>query len=271
MSDENPLFQSSMTFDDVDEIPAPTPDSEYEASFEKGLKVDDEPIKPEPAKQVVAGFTDDELREAIAKAKKYDDLEARLTKTHDTAFGKMGNLEQELRSLKQMQFAPVQPPQLSENSFESLNGLLGDTDFGKALAADLSKIQLGSAPVVNQGLTPDAYKAELDGLRQQFEEKLVSIAHPDWREIPLTPEYKAWYESLDDNSKIAIDTSYKSEDVTQALNQFKAWRNKKSDAEMRKQKRLENAIPLQSGGRARSNSNVSYESGFQQGFKKVNG
>lgn len=54
--------------------------------------------EPEAEKVVLAGLTESQIKSALVKAQGYDELERRLTKTHDMAFGRIGAAEQALRT-----------------------------------------------------------------------------------------------------------------------------------------------------------------------------
>lgn len=272
MTTENELFQSRDNFDDVDVNEAPTTDDIYTRSFESAASDDTDKVieVSVPANHLIAGMTDDELKVVLGKAKRFDELDERLTKTHDTAFGRMGNLEQQFRELQQTRLAAVTPSQLSVDSFKSLNDYFGDTEIGTALANDLAQLQLGSSQVTHAGIDEQRYSNDIAQMRNDFEEKLVSVVHPDWREIKTSQDFGDWYGSLDQRSQAVIASSYKSEDVTRALTSYKTWRDQKVTSQQQKQARLENALPLPSGGgRNGRQASTSYEDAFNQGMKNA--
>jgi len=270
MTTDHDLFKSQSNFDEADVLEAPTSDDIYAKSFELATADETEiEIDVAPA-NLVAGVTDDELKAVLARAKRVDELEERLTKTHDTAFGRMGNLEQQFRQLQQERSQHVAAPTLTPDSFKALNEYFGDSDIGTALANDLAQLQLGSSQNIPSGIDEQRYNSDISQIKNDFEEKLVSIVHPDWREIKGSQEFSNWYHSLDTRSQEVISSSYKSEDVTHALNEFKIWHGKLLASVDKKQNRLENALPLASGGgRHSKQANPSYEDAFNQGYQNA--
>jgi hypothetical protein len=273
------LFASQEPEETVDPVKTePTTEELQERGFEEGFSESlgsaQEETKPEPeAKQEevlrIAGYTEDEIKAFIDKAKLVDDLNDRLRQTHDKAFGKLGQLEQELRNMAQTRSTAATP--LTKDSFAKLAAYYGDDELVEALAEDLSSLQLGGQ---SQAFDMDAVKTtlneQLEQVRQElsdkFEEKLLTMAHPDWETVKDSEDFAAWQKTLSpEGQKILFDTN-DGMTLVKAFNSFKDWKTKREEAEQQKQQRLLDAMPVNGkGGRATSTA----EDAFTQGFRSV--
>lgn len=261
-------FESSDNFDDVDLVADTGPaDAERlaEKEFESGMaqslgeQSQEEVVTTEKPGALIAGMTEDELKEAISKAKRFDELEGRLTKTHDTAFGRIGQMEQ---ALKELQSRPAgQRPQINKDTFKSLTEYFGDDALSEAFANDLSGIEFGGG---NQ--SSGDYKQDIKALKEEMETKLLTVVHKDWRTIAKSEEFGVWQNSLSPESRQTLNETWDGEKMIEAFDSFKDWRSRKADAEQKKQQRLEEAMPAKStGGAARSATS----NPFNEGMKSV--
>lgn len=265
---------------------------DFTAGLHQTLGIDEPKVDATPpsantenAKTLIAGMSEDELKAVLEKARQVDVLQERLTKTHDTAFGKIGHLEQQIRQLAaQTQEHSAQRPnqQLTKDSFSKLAAYMEDEDFAAALAEDLSALQLGgSAPApqidwdaINQSIDQrilhisSQFDTATDANNKEFEKKLLTIQHPDWKDIIAGDEYGAWKATLSPEAQETLDNSWDGTLLGNAFTKFKDWRNKKAENAQKKQQRLENAI---TPGRGGSGANQSANDDFNQGLKKVLG
>jgi len=146
MSDD--LFESEITDEQIETTPPAEPTAEEIAarSFEEGVanvsfgQNDDEQDEPVS----IAGFSEDEIRAAIKKANQYDELKEQLTRSHDRAFGKIGQLEKMIRDgLATQQQQVAEPITLNKDVFKSVAAYFDDDALAEALANDLSALSLG--------------------------------------------------------------------------------------------------------------------------------
>lgn len=212
-------------------------------------------------------LTEEQFNAVVEKANRYDELAAQTRKVSDQAFGKLGQLEQTLKSFQQQKAEPIP---LSAESFKALTEYFGDADLAEALAKDLSGISLGqSAPT--QTIDFDAMNQGLDerfsALNQDFELKLLSISHPDWRSIKEKPEFEEWRHTLKPDALETLDSTWEGNVLAQAFTSFKNWENKKVGTAKEKEKRLAAAIPIKgvAGGQQRTIE----EDAFTAGLKSV--
>lgn len=267
------LFESNEE-SEVPEVQPPTKPTEEELddkAFESGMNesMGQEPVKEEviSAPVLFAGLTEDEFKKVIAKANRVDELTERLKKTHDQAFGKIGQLEQVIRGFQQ----PVnQPSPISASSFAALTEYFGDADLAAALAKDLSNVTLASAaqqPTIDFDAMNQGLDDRFDGLSKDFEVKLLNIAHPDWQDLKASPEFETWKQTLKPEAVETLTASWDGSILAQAFTSFKTWKNKKASVAEDKQQRLNAAVPIK-GNAAGNNTSVD-DDAFNAGWKSV--
>ena len=290
------LFESSDKFDD--EITAPEVAIENQEklaseSFESGLNQSlgvepasavVEPIKPsvtEEAKTLFAGYTEDQVKEVFGKAQQFDELNSRLTKTHDTAFGKIGQLEQTIKELKAARENLPEAKPLTKDSFKSLAEYLDDEDMAIALAKDLSELHLGgqqaevipvdydaiNAAFEEKFLTmSQSFTAKADETKKDFEIKLLTVQHPNWKDISVSDDFSNWKATLKQEARDTLNSTWDGTILGNAFTSFNKWQEKKAEITEKKQQRLQDALlPNSSSGRTQEPA----DDAFNQGLKQV--
>ena len=279
-------FESIEEPEVTDEItPEQTEEQKIEEEFESGLNdtlgiVQETP--PVITPQLIAGMTEDELKEAIAKAKQFDDLSARLTKTHDTAFGKIGQLEQTIRELKAV--APAERTPFQKEQFAKLREYFDDDDLVAAFVEDFNSLNLGGgyakAPEIDYETINKGVDDRLMSIEEKFEIKLLNTVHPDWKQLSIrdydadgnplyTEEFTAWKNTLTPADQELVLTTGDGSVLAKAFNSFKDWRNKKAQAAQDKQKRLDDA--MRPSGFVGTQQTQVTDDDFEAGMKSVRG
>ena len=239
-----------------EQLEAATDEEIIEEAFEQGLaKTLNEQAEEKPT--VEPEKPEYNIQELISKANRVDDLEQQLTKLHDKAFGTIGQLKQTIDELKTQK---VGRPQVTKDSFKALAEYFDDDAIAEAIATGFSNIEYAQPVNVDERI--NQVRAEM---QDQFELKLLTVAHPDWEEIKGAEEFSAWIGTLKPEAQETLNKSRDSTTLIKALNQFKTWRNGKQETEAKKQARLENAIPVSNGQVVAKQS----EDYFNQGMKKV--
>jgi hypothetical protein len=256
---DNELFASIET-PEVDPPPGPTPEEIQEREFESGVagvlgETDDTTQESRPA--LIAGMSEEELKTLLNKAARVDDLEERLGKLQDKAFGTIGQMKQtidELRSRPQ-----GGKPNISKETFKALSEYFDDENVAEALAKDFGGLEF-------QGGSDAVSEERLSQLEQKFELRLLDFAHKDWREQYNSPEFPEWKATLKPEAQEILDNSWDGAAMAEAITTFKKWKAKRGEAEQEKQKRLESAVTPGSSGRS---AGAVSDDAFNQGLKKV--
>ena len=272
MSDN--LFESNDNFDDIDPIDPIEPNEEeiVEDNFNEGIAIarNEEPEAP-AIPETPFSLSKQDWEEVAAKAKSYDDLQERLTKTHDKAFGKIGQLEQELKELKAIRAQQFEPTQITKDTFKNVTEYFADEDFAEKLASDLASVQFGGYGTSSADI--EIIRQEMASFKQESEVKLLTVLHPDWIDVVNKPEFETWQQSLSPEGKAEL-AALQSErwdglQAAKAITGFKNWEKRKADAEAKKQERLAQAVPLKGAGTTARTSTLDSEDAFNAGLANV--
>lgn len=268
------LFESNDNFDDIDPIDTIEPNEEeiVEDNFNEGIAIarNEEPEAP-AIPETPFSLSKQDWEEVAAKAKSYDDLQERLTKTHDKAFGKIGQLEQELKELKAIRAQQFEPTQITKDTFKNVTEYFADEDFAEKLASDLASVQFGGYGTSSADI--EIIRQEMASFKQESEVKLLTVLHPDWKEAVNKPEFEIWQQSLSPEGKAEL-AALQSErwdglQAAKAITGFKNWEKRKADAEAKKQERLAQAVPLKGAGTTARTSTLDSEDAFNAGLANV--
>lgn len=242
-------------------------DSAFEAGFSEARG--DEPSKPAsdlaPAQepQLIAGFTEEQIRDAIAKAAEIDKLREQLPRV----FGTLGSMKQSLDQLRNQPRASAQV-QISKDKFARLSKEF--PEMAELIAQDLSEA-LGS--VSGPSVDPQEIRSELEKvkteLKQESEAKLLTVMHKDWRDVVKSQDFAQWTQTLPEEDRNELGNSWDATFIGDKLTEFKAWKDKTVASQQVKQKRLEAAITPK-GGAAMSSTQTEMDA-FLSGFKAVRG
>lgn len=265
---ENPVVPEQETQVEQPETEAAAPVSD-DAAFEAGFNGVDPAPEPEPEPEppkLIAGMTEDQVKELLAKAAEVDKLREQQAKV----FGSLGNLKQSLDALRsQPKPNPAQVqitkeklarlsqafPEMAEMIAEDLNGVL----TGGAASADPAQFE----QVVESKLTERLQQQE-----QQFEAKVLTLMHPDWKKIVPSEEFGQWKQSLPTEVAQELDSSWSAEFIGEKLTQFKDWKSKLATSQQQKRNRLEQAMTPKS---AASPPVLTDDDAFIRGFKEARG
>jgi hypothetical protein len=264
-------FISSETFEEPEEKNEPVID-EGEAHFNEGLaealgEVIPEPIQDEQPADDFSWLKREDFQAIVEKANKVDELSNRYQQLHDKAFGTIGQLKQEINSLKQTRSsAPV-----SKEAFKEITEYFGDEALSEALAKDLSGLQFGAGTseindeAINERID-QAINSRAESLNQEMELKILTLQHPDWKQLKDTTEFQHWRTTLPPEQNNLLSETWDAVTLSSAFASYKLWQGKKSDATQKKQHRLEAAISPTSGGSKFDSEATDY---FNQGLNKV--
>jgi hypothetical protein len=243
-----------------EEAAAPESDAAFEAGF-SGVEETPEP-EPEPAK-LIAGMTEDQLKELLAKAAEVDKLREQQNK----AFGALGSLKQSIEQLRNQPRPKATAVQVTKEKFAKLSQMF--PEMAEALAEDLNGVLTGSAPAdvthIEQAVE-QRLQERLEVQKMEFETKLLSTTHPDWQEVRSSPDFEKWMGLLKPEYAHQLQTTWDSRFVSDAMTEFKNWKSKAVQGQAQKKSRLEAAITPKGGPVAPAKT---LDDAFLEGFKSA--
>lgn len=210
----------------------------------------------EPEAIVLAGLTERELKEVLAKANELDNLKASFGSETQKIYGKFGEVQ---RALKQL--SSGNKMKLGEGGLPSLREEY--PDLADALIKDLSEVSLGGATPFDSTELEQKFANKVDELSHKMELKVLSIKHPDFKEKTATPDYKLWLGSLPVEKRQAVMESDDGLFVSKALDDFDSWRERGK----KKTNRLDRAITPRGMPPEPSKKVLSAEAAFEAGRK----
>lgn len=235
-------------------------DDDVEQSAEPAPDVAPEP-EPEPVK-LIAGYTEDELRDLLSKFQEVDRLKEREAKV----FGTLGSLKQAIDAMRSQQ--PTATASFSKEKFKRLSAEF--PEMAEMLADDLSGFAL---PQQQAGLdisaVQDVINERIEVVKRDQETKLLGMVHKDWRQVVQEPEFRAWKGSLAPEAQDVLDNGWDAELIADGLTAFKEWKSKTAQTKVSKQSRLEAAVAPKTT--ARTAPVQTEDDAFSAGFNSVRG
>lgn len=241
-------------------------ESKPEAAQAEPLK-EEEP-QPEPEPQTVT-LTAEELADLKAKAAEIDKLKER----EQRIYGTLGSLKQSIDQLRNQPRPSATAVQLTKEKFAKLGQMF--PEMAELLAEDLNGVLTGAgATPVDPAQFEQVVESKLNerlqqsqqAMQQQFEAKVLTVMHPDWRQVVPSEEFQKWKQSLPEETKAELDNSWDAEFIGSKLTEFKDWKSKATQGQQAKQRRLEAAITPKGGAQAPV---PTVEDAFIQGFLKA--
>lgn len=180
----------------------------------------------------IAGLTELELKQALAKAHQYDALAAKVAQETGKIYGKFGEIQSKLNELASKKVGKL--TRLSESY----------PDIAEDLAADLEALTVGGEAPSNDAVL-EVVNRNIEEKLRAVNVKMLTMAKPKWKEIIATPEWDLFLGTLPNENRELIQSSPDPEVAVQALNAFEEWagRGKKEvQKKEEKSKRLQRAI-----------------------------
>lgn len=211
-----------------------------------------------PAEDPLAGLNPAQVRELLAKASQFDSFKEEFTKTRDTLFGKLGEVNRTISNLQGQSGGKLTP-----EAFKSISERLGP-EVAEAMAKDLAGVVPSGQPIdLDEKIKPHLEKVRAE-MQLEFERRSLLRQHKDFYEQANTPEFQLWLNQQDEDTRKQWPESIDSDWLGEKMTDFKSWRDglaKKQE----KQKRLEQAIaPV---GTQAVQAGMSDEDAFLAGFK----
>lgn len=246
-------------FDNDDAIPTAAPVAEVDTKAQVADPAVAKPAVAEPAEVVkpkYARVTEEQLTHIMAQAAEHK-------RSLDTAFGKIGSLQQVIDGLKASTVAGEQVaisaedfaelkeeyPELTEMTVKGMNKALSKMRGTGAAVAPAQLEQL-----VQERLAAETPKIT-QALEQSFELKLLGRSHNDWKDVVKSPEYSAWLAKQPETVRKAATESWDSTVTIPIISSFKESRKaaaaKATQVVDTRQRRLDAGInPRGTGGHA---------------------
>lgn len=212
-----------------------------------------------------AGLTEQELVAQLAKANRVDELQVNFAEETRRLHSKFGELNRTLQGLSKGRT-------VTKESFKRISDEVSP-EFAEALAEDLSSIPGGGAfdSTELEARINEAIAEKERVLTRGFEEKILTLKHPDWKQKKETPEYNLWFGTLPAEEQQQIKTSVDGLFAASALDKFDAWREERKPPENIKSKeRLTRAITPRGAPSTGKPSTLTDEQGLWNGYNKAN-
>lgn len=227
------------------EEPTPTPEPEPTPAPESQV--------PETPAIKYAQITEDQFRELTDKANRVDQMAAENKRLFDTAFGRLGTLQQRLEA-KQDETKAGEPVEITE---DDLADLADFPELSSGIKAALVKVAgklrgTGQAfdpsqveTSIQQRLAP-AMQSVVGDVERMIETRLLSRQHKDWREVTKSAEFAAWRQSKPSDFNAQLDNSWDADFIGEALSEFKEAQQAKAAAEQAEKDKQEKSKQRQS-------------------------
>lgn len=250
-----------------------------EAAFAQGFSgnTDDEPTTPEVEKveeaetkiedeaptAILAGLTEDEVKNLFAKAAKFDYLEQQQQK----AFGKIGQLNETIQQLKN------QPKSGGVLEIKQLKRFAENfPDEAKDLIADLNEasIEVGQPQAlgIDESRTGELIQTALQETQQGFELKLLGILQPDYKEMMATSDWNLWKSTLKPEDAAVLETSWDANELNGKFNAFKEWKGRTTQQQEKRKDRIAKSVQPQGAAQQRQQV-LDDEAAFLAGFNSA--
>lgn len=239
-------------------------------------EVAEEVVEETADEDEIAGLPVSKVREYLADVAEMKRQLAESEQHRDRLYGSLGSLKQQLQELaSKPQQAGTGGIKLTAATFKRLSGEY--PELANLLAEDLSETVFDNGGAQAPAFDPaqlepmltqrDAVLAERMG--RQYEERLLSLAHPDWKDTAVSPDFKLWKDMLRPELKQRLESTWDAHEIAQGLQAFKEWNTQRQAKTVNKKQRLEKAIQP-SGVPATSDTATEYDA-FLQGFKQARG
>jgi hypothetical protein len=287
------MAEQQMEQDTERELTAAEEAAEIAAGFDAvrfdGAEVDQEPeetedeadadhVEPEPDIPGL-GMTASQVRaqlEQVSVIRSHFDQQ--LSKAH----GKIGELN---RTLQELKGSRAGPGKVNTEALRRLRDEYG-SDLADTIASmftphgtDEATPAQPSAPEDINAIVERRLQGEVSKLTGEFNQRLLSIAHPDWRELPRSPDWSVWFSEKTPEQQAELRDSEDASWVAQQLTEFKGWVKAKQAANAAsarsradKSRRLETAVAPMGAPATSTPANIKQaQADFEAGFKAARG
>lgn len=233
----------------------------------------DQPVENEEPPVEYVQLTRQEAEELRSYGQTITSLQADNKRLFDTAFGKIGGLQQGIQQMlerKQAETSSGAKVEVTDDDmapfadFPELSGA-----FRKAIENVASKMrgtggQSFDPSLVDQRLNP-ALNAFKEDLLNKNETRFLARQHRDWKEVTNSAEWNAWLDTKPIEYVNQLADSWDADFVGDAISEYKESIKKTKQQNTNRQSVLEAAVaPRSSGNQSRSRTD---DDDFEAGFK----
>lgn len=238
----------------------PEPEQQTEQKPEQAEQPAESAETPKEEPQRFAGFTEDELKNLLARAAKVDELEAGLRKAH----GKIGELNGKLQEVAKAP-APAQQPKSEQIDLSHV-----EEDYPDIAAWVRSQLgQKEPEKEIPQQAQPEMQPEANGGASaEMIQLALMDHLHKGWREKVQSQEFALWLAASGDDVRNAYQTAATAEALGGIVSNYDAWQARKGQRSQSANQRLEQAMTPQ-GSAGKPKTAPTPEDAFQAGFKSV--
>lgn len=243
------------TKDDVTEVPDQEQPETKEETPDKGGEAE------QPKYLTVA-----ELQAALEAERAAH--KAEMSKLHDRFFGRAGELQQKIDSIRAYSNISPKAKEKLSAEFPELAEMLFDNEPIPA--------QVPKQPEQPQIDVEEVVTKRLDETQKSFEKRLLKRDHPDWEQVINTAEFDSWKGTLPTPEFDKLNTSWDADYISGKLTEFKEWKaaqTAKQTQQQKKQDRFDAAITptgLPRGATGGVSAEDEEEAALLSAFKKRN-
>ncbi len=242
----------------VAEATTDAPNTPDESNVESQSQEAEAPKEPQAEPAKIAGFTEDELRNLLARVAKVDELETSLRKAH----GKLGELNGRLQEKEK---APVQKASEPEMDLSHIEEDYPDIAAWVRKQLESKEPAKDEQPVQQQPQQPTS----VDGAtNEMIELALMDRLHKGWREKVQSQEFNLWLAASGEETRDTYQTAATADELGPVISGFDKWQESKGARTKTANDRLERAMtPTGSAGKPKVAPSA--EDAFLTGFKSV--
>lgn len=217
-------FMAGFNGDEGKQVEAPTDSKREDTGGQQAQEADKEASEqdtspPESdAKPVLAGLTEEQLSSVLAKAAKFDDLEAKQREL----FGRYGDLNQKITGLLQGGSKGGGKLKLK---FEKLAAEY--PEFAQVLQEDFDNAEIEAGSGQGQQIDTDQINKlvndRIDDYTKQMEMRLFKSRHKDHQEVLKSDQWKIWLTTVDDDDRSRMASSWDGVFLSDMFDKYKGW------------------------------------------------
>jgi len=210
-----------------------------------------------------------EVDELKAYGQQMNDLRAENKRLFDTAFGKIGGLQQGVQQMLERKQAETPQGQAIEITDEDIAELKDFPELANGVRSAINKAaakmrgtgQNFDPSIIDQRLNP-ALDTFQEAQNKQIEVRLLTRQHRDWRNVTASPEWQEWLGKKPEEFVRQLSDTWDADFIGDAIDEFKS--AQKPKANTKRQSVLEAAVaPKSSGNASRTRSEIDdFEAGF---------